>query len=111
MGRYGRLKNDHPSIASKGYCADVHRGAIRYARPMRRLWLLVAFALLIFIDLSVLPAVVLGLIAGSILAAGSHRASSLPAIAIAVVLGTMLIGLTLLVGRAWRRAPRPSRSN
>jgi membrane protein implicated in regulation of membrane protease activity len=78
---------------------------------MRRLWLLVAFALLVLIDLSLLPTLVLGAFAGSTLSAGRHQGSSLPAIALIAVLGTVLIGLTFVVGRAWHKAPRPSRSN
>jgi membrane protein implicated in regulation of membrane protease activity len=79
---------------------------------MRRLWLLLAFAILVVIDLSILPTLVLAVFAGSLLTAGSHQGGSfLPAMAIAVMFGAMFIGLTYVVGRAWRKAPRPSRSD
>lgn len=76
---------------------------------MRRLWLLLAFAVLVLIDLSILPTVVLWIFAGSILT--THGAPFLASIVMAAVLGAALIGLTFVVGRAWHRAPRPTRSN
>ena len=81
--------------------------ADRYSRPMRRLWLQLAFMLVVLIDLSVLPAVVVGIRAGSLLSPGSHHSPAFSAIAFAVVLGVILIGATFAIGRAWRRAPRP----
>jgi hypothetical protein len=74
---------------------------------MHRLWLLMAFVILVLIDLSLLPMVVIGITAGSTLAPAGHRSASLPAIALAVVLGVGLMGLTFVVGRAWHRAPLP----
>jgi hypothetical protein len=71
---------------------------------MRRLWLLLAFALLVLIDLSILPTIVLWIFVGSILT--THGASFLVSIALAAVLGAGLIGLTFVVARAWHRSPR-----
>jgi hypothetical protein len=66
-----------------------------------------AFVVLVFIDLSLLPVLVIGISVGSTLAPAGHHGASLSAIAFAVVLGGAFIGLTLVVGRAWRRAPLP----
>lgn|ERR1700677_3073609 len=100
-----------------GLAPELGHAAVRGGSPgrllgMRRLWLLLAFAILVVIDLSILPTLVLGVFAGSLLTAGSHQGRSfLPVMATAVVLGAMFIGLTFVVGRAWRKAPRPSRSD
>ena len=72
---------------------------------MRRLWLLMAFVALVLIDLAILPTVVLWIYLGSILT--THGAPFLVSVVFAVVLGAVLVGLTVVVGRAWRRAPRP----
>jgi membrane protein implicated in regulation of membrane protease activity len=72
---------------------------------MRRLWLLLALALLVFIDLSLLPTLVLWIFVGSVLS--THGAPFLTSIVLAVVLAAGLMGLTVVTGRAWRRAPRP----
>ena len=73
---------------------------------MRRLWLLLALMVLVFIDISILPMIVLWIFVGSIMT--THGASFLASIVMAAVLGAGLVGLTFVVGRAWRRAPRPS---
>jgi len=72
---------------------------------MRRLWLLLAFTLLVLIDLSILPTIVLWVFVGSILT--THGAPFLVSILLAAALGAGLLWLTFVVGRAWRRSPRP----
>jgi hypothetical protein len=71
---------------------------------MRRLWLLLAFSLLVLIDLSILPPIVLWIFVGSILT--THGAPFLVSSLLAAALGGGLLWLTFVVGRAWRRAPR-----
>jgi hypothetical protein len=75
---------------------------------MRRLWLLMAFVLLVLIDLSILPTILLWVFVGSLLTA--HGAPFLVSIVLALLLAAALIGLTFSVGRAWRRAPKPGRA-
>jgi membrane protein implicated in regulation of membrane protease activity len=72
---------------------------------MRRLWLLLAFTLLVLIDLSILPTIVLWIFVGSILT--THGAPFLTSVLLAAALGAGLLWLTFVVGRAWRRSPRP----
>ena len=72
---------------------------------MRRLWLLLVFMLLVLIDLSILPTIVLWVFVGSILT--THGAPFLASILLAVALGAGLLWLTFVVGRAWRRSPGP----
>jgi hypothetical protein len=76
---------------------------------MRRLWLLLAFVVLVLIDLSILPMLALWIFLGSILT--THGAPFLSSIVLTAALGAGLIGLTFVTGRAWRRSPRPARSN
>jgi hypothetical protein len=66
-----------------------------------------AFVILVLIDLSIVPLAILWIFVGSIVASSSHTGSVLPSIVLAVVLAAALIGLTFVVGRAWRRAPLP----
>jgi hypothetical protein len=73
---------------------------------MRRLWLLLALVVLALIDLSILPTIVLWIFVGSVLT--THGAHTSASIVLAAALGAGLLGLTFVVGRAWRRAPRPS---
>jgi hypothetical protein len=75
---------------------------------MRRLWLLLAFVVLVFVDLSVVPVAVLAIFAGSDVASSNHSGPVLTWALLVVVLAAALMALTVLVGRAWRRAPRPS---
>ncbi len=72
---------------------------------MRRLWLLLAFTLLVLIDLSILPTIVLWVFVGSILT--THGAPFLASILLAAALGAGLSWLTFVAGRAWRRSPGP----
>jgi len=67
-----------------------------------------AFVILVLIDLSIVPVAILWIFVGSILASNAHAGSVLPSVVLAVLLSAALIGLTFLVGRAWRRAPRPN---
>ncbi len=72
---------------------------------MRRLWLLMALVILVLIDLSVVPTIVLWIYLGSILTL--HGAPFLASIVLSFVFGAGLIWLTFVVGRAWQRSPRP----
>lgn len=65
-----------------------------------------ALVVLIFADLAFLPIAMFIVSAGPIVEPGHHGASG-SSIAIVVVLGAALLGLTFAVGRAWHRAPRP----
>jgi hypothetical protein len=66
-----------------------------------------ALVILVFIDLSLLPLVTVGVVAGSIVTAGNHSSPTAAAIAIAVLMWVILVAGTFAVGRAWHRAPRP----
>ncbi len=73
---------------------------------MRRLWLLMALVVLVLIDASILPTILIWVYLGSVLS--MHGAPFLASVVFAGLLGAGLIGLTFVVGRAWRRSPRPT---
>jgi hypothetical protein len=77
---------------------------------MRRSWLFLAFAVLIFIDISILPMAVLLIYLGAILAPVDHG-SWFPLTVFSAVVGAGLIWLTVIVGKALRRARPAPRSN
>lgn len=74
---------------------------------MRRLWLLV-FALLVLIDVAILPTIVLAIVASSVLT--TRAGPSLASILVAAAIATGLVWLTLVVGRTWRRSS-PTRAD
>jgi hypothetical protein len=61
---------------------------------------------LVFIDLLILPMVVLWVFVGSILT--TQGAPFLASSFVFVAIGAGLIALTVVTGRAWHRAPRPN---
>ena len=71
---------------------------------MRRVWLLIALVVLVLIDLSLIPTIVLWVFLGSVLTA--HGAPFLVSVVLALCLGAALTGLTFVAARAWHRAPR-----
>ena len=64
-----------------------------------------ALVVLVLIDLSVVPTILLWIYVGSFLTL--YRASFLVSVLLAFAVGAGLIGLTFVVGRAWHRAPGP----
>ena len=66
---------------------------------MRRAFLIVAFAVLVILDIMLLPLAFLTIFAGAIFAFGGIDVL-IPITILFLVLGGILVGLTLLVGRA-----------